>query len=89
MRKRPETALTRNQAAELQALAELPDDRIDTDDIPEMLDWSDARRGLFYRSEGRQDHIGGLLVTSVTERPATVPRPSRGPSAATGETACG
>ena len=77
MRKRPETALTRNQAAELQALAELSDDRIDTDDIPEMLDWSDARRGLFYRSEGRQDHIGGLLVTpgrTFGYRPSPAPR---------------
>ncbi len=54
MRKRSETGLTGNQAAELQALAELPDERIDTNDIPEMLDWSDARRGLFYRPVKRQ-----------------------------------
>ena len=54
MSKVSETALARNQAAELQALAELPDDRIDTDDIPEMLDWSDAGRGLFYRPVKRQ-----------------------------------
>ena len=40
--------MTRSQATELQALAELPDDRIDTDDVPEMLDWSDAGRGLFH-----------------------------------------
>ena len=54
MRKTSETALTGDQAAELQALAELPDDRIDTNDIPEMLDWSDAGRGLFYRPVKRQ-----------------------------------
>ena len=27
----------------------LPDDQIDTDDIPEVQDWSGAKRGLFYR----------------------------------------
>lgn len=54
MGKKPETALSSDQAAELQALAELPDDRIDTEDIPEMLDWSDTGRGLFYRLVKRQ-----------------------------------
>jgi len=37
------------QLAELTALAALPDDAIDTSDAPEMLDWSGAKRGLFYR----------------------------------------
>lgn len=46
--------LTRDQKAELTALAALPDDRIDTGDIPEILDWSDARRGLFYRPVKQQ-----------------------------------
>lgn len=32
----------------------LPDDRIDTRDIPETRDWSGARRGLFYRPLKRQ-----------------------------------
>ena len=41
--------LTDKQQAELSALEALPDDRIDTSDIPEISDWSDARRGLFYR----------------------------------------
>ena len=41
--------LTVEQKAELEALATLPDDQIDTDDIPEVTDWSDAQRGLFYR----------------------------------------
>lgn len=40
--------LTGKQRAELQALEELSDDRIDTSDIPEVLDWTDARRGLFH-----------------------------------------
>ena len=31
------------------ALEDLRDDQIDTTDAPEILDWSDARRGVFYR----------------------------------------
>jgi uncharacterized protein (DUF4415 family) len=34
---------------ELKALAALPDDDIDTSDIPEITDWSGAERGKFYR----------------------------------------
>ena len=34
---------------ELRALDALPDDRIDTTDAPEIVDWSGARRGVFYR----------------------------------------
>ena len=34
--------------AEPEALQELPDDQIDTSDIPELLDWTGARRGVFY-----------------------------------------
>lgn len=39
---------------QLQALEALPDDRIDTSDAPEILDWSDARRGVFYRPVKQQ-----------------------------------
>ena len=46
--------LTADQQAELKALAALPDDRIDTSEIPEVPDWSDARRGLFYRPVKQQ-----------------------------------
>ena len=35
--------------AQLQAVADLPDDQINTDDIPEVLDWSAAVWGKFYR----------------------------------------
>jgi uncharacterized protein (DUF4415 family) len=38
----------------LAALAALPDDQIDTADIPEVRDWSDAKRGLFYRPIKKQ-----------------------------------
>ena len=46
----PKTKMpSRDQAAELGKLAALPDDRIDTKDIPEIVDWSDAKRGMFHR----------------------------------------
>lgn len=38
-----------SQDKELEALASLPDDEINTDDIPEVTDWSDGKRGMFYR----------------------------------------
>ena len=47
MKKGGSRPLTRKQQAELAALAALPDDRIDTSDIPEFRDWSGARRGVF------------------------------------------
>ena len=46
--------LTDKRRAELSALEALPDDQIDTSDIPEVRDWSDARRGLFYRPVKQQ-----------------------------------
>ena len=48
------TDLSDEQIAELDALAELPDDEIDTSDIPEILDWSGGRRGIFYRPVKQQ-----------------------------------
>ncbi len=43
--------LTTKQKRDLAALAALPDDRIDTSDIPELplRAWRDAVRGRFYR----------------------------------------
>ena len=43
--------LTAKQKRELTALAALPDDQIDTSDIPELPPgaWKDAVRGRFYR----------------------------------------
>ncbi len=52
--KKESVELTEEQIAEIRALEALPDDRIDTTDIPELLDWSDARRGVFYRPVKRQ-----------------------------------
>ena len=54
-----DSGLTDEQRAELDALEALPDDQIDTSDIPETLDWSGARRGLFYQRAKRQRPVGG------------------------------
>ena len=40
--------------AQIRTLESLPDDQIDTTDAPEILDWSDARRGVFYRPMKQQ-----------------------------------
>ena len=49
MKKQASKVLTKDQRAELDALEALPDDRVDTSDIPEILAWLDAERGVFYR----------------------------------------
>jgi uncharacterized protein (DUF4415 family) len=54
MRKGGSRRLSAKQHAELVALAKLPDDRIDTTDIPEVRDWAGAKRGLFYRPVKQQ-----------------------------------
>ena len=52
--KRGRAELTEAQRAEIQALEKLPDGHIDMTSIPEVLDWSDAKRGVFYRPVKRQ-----------------------------------
>ena len=54
MKKGTSKALTKEQKEELQALAALSDEQIDASDIPEILDWSGAERGLLYRPVKRQ-----------------------------------
>jgi len=54
MKKGSSDRLTRRQRAEIEALAALPEAQIDTRDIPEVRDWSDARRGLLYRPVKKQ-----------------------------------
>ena len=39
---------------ELLALDEIADEDVDTSDIPEVLDWSGAERGRFYRPTKQQ-----------------------------------
>ena len=48
------TELPPNVQAQIRALESLPDDQIDTTEAPEILDWSDARRGVFYRPVKQQ-----------------------------------
>ncbi len=52
--KKENSRLAGDRRAELTALEGLPDDEINTTDIPELLDWSDARRGVFYRPVKQQ-----------------------------------
>jgi uncharacterized protein (DUF4415 family) len=54
MKKGPSKRLTPKQRAELKSLAALQEEAIDTSDAPELLDWSDAKRGLFYRPVKQQ-----------------------------------
>jgi uncharacterized protein (DUF4415 family) len=49
MKKGRSSSLTAAQRAELKALAARRDGQIDTRSIPEVRDWSAAKRGLFYR----------------------------------------
>lgn len=53
-RSRPSMPLTAKQKAELKALKALKNEAIDTSDAPEMRDWSDAKRGVFYRPVKQQ-----------------------------------
>ncbi len=46
---RAREAMSPELLAQLRAVAALPDDRINTDDIPEVRDWSGAVRGKFYQ----------------------------------------
>jgi uncharacterized protein (DUF4415 family) len=54
MKKKSCEPLTPSQLAELESLARLPDNAIDTSDAPEVLDWSNAKRGVFYRPVKQQ-----------------------------------
>jgi uncharacterized protein (DUF4415 family) len=41
--------VSKKQAKQLAALAALPDEKIDLSDLPEVLDWSGAVVGKYYR----------------------------------------
>jgi len=49
MKKANSNQLTTEQQRELDALSAMADDQIDTTDIPETIEWRNAKRGLFYR----------------------------------------
>ena len=54
MKKGRPKPLTPDQQAELDVLAALPEEQIDTSDMPEVRDWSGACRGVLYRPVKRQ-----------------------------------
>src|SRR6266436_10204688 len=54
MKKGRSKPLTLEQQAELDVLAALPEEQIDTRDMPEIREWSGARRGALYRPVKRQ-----------------------------------
>jgi uncharacterized protein (DUF4415 family) len=54
MKKGGSKPLSPAQHAELDALAALPEEQIDTRDMPEVRDWSGARRGALYRPVKQQ-----------------------------------
>ena len=43
------TELPPDVQEQIRTLEALPEDQVATTDAPEILDWSDARRGVFYR----------------------------------------
>ncbi|MDE0207015.1 MAG: BrnA antitoxin family protein [Candidatus Tectomicrobia bacterium] len=47
-------SLTDKQRVDLQSLQEMSDDQIDTTDIPEILDWTGAKRGVLKRPVKQQ-----------------------------------
>ena len=44
----------KDQKAELKAVEDLPDDQIEAANLPEILDWSKAQRGMLYRPVKQQ-----------------------------------
>ena len=66
--------LKREQLAELQSLAALPDGAIDTSDAPELLDWSGAKRGLFYRPVKQQLTLSNTFIFTLHVLPCPVDR---------------
>ena len=63
--------LTQRQRDQIRALEALPDEQIDLSEAPEVLDWSNAVRGKYYRPG--EEHVG---------RPVRTTEPSPGIGAA-------
>ena len=67
MKKRNSDRLTPAQQAEIEALAALPDDHIDTRDMPEVRDWRGARRGSFGQRDIRQPRAANLGANQLEQ----------------------
>ena len=50
--------LTQEQLDELEALNNLPEEQINTDDVPEVREWTYFRRGALYRPDDAGDADG-------------------------------
>ena len=73
MRKTASERLSAGQQAEVEALAALADEGIDTSDLPEVLDRSHASRGRFYRPV-----IPTIVDWNLCRLPPTNPSPACG-----------
>ena len=65
------TELPPDIQAQIGTLEMLPEDEIDTTDVPEIPDWSDARRGVFYDSSQEMPRIverGAVMDRENKER---------------------
>ena len=54
MKKTASRPLTQKQRADLDALAALPDEEIDTSEMHEQGDWRGGKRGVYYRPIKKQ-----------------------------------
>ena len=54
MKKEVSNQLTTKQRAEINKLAAMSDEQINTQDIPEETNWNNARRGVFFRPVKQQ-----------------------------------
>jgi uncharacterized protein (DUF4415 family) len=72
MKKATSDHLTPEQRTETDALAALPENQINTRDIPEQRDWSDARRGALFRPVKQQItlRLDADLIEWFRRRPA-------------------
>jgi hypothetical protein len=66
MKKAIPERFTPAQRAELKSLASRLGEEIDTLDAPELLDWSGAKRGLFYRPI-KQSRLGAASKSITDE----------------------
>lgn len=77
MKKKSSNKLTRAQRSEIDALAALADDEIDTRDIPEKNDWRGKQRGVFYRPVKQQITLR-LDADLIAWFKSNMPRKGRG-----------
>ena len=54
MKRANSSGLSEESRRQLEALAAMPEEDIDFSDIPEVRDWTGAKRGLFYRPDKQQ-----------------------------------